>query len=67
MMALLVERVLRYRNAMDPLVIEEIESQWQNLGIELGEFINKADAIAYALNRLLPLYATTQEGWHWQQ
>ncbi|NEO28347.1 MAG: late competence development ComFB family protein, partial [Kamptonema sp. SIO4C4] len=29
--------------------------------------INKNDAIAYALNRLPSMYATTQEGYDWQK
>ncbi|MGA9382335.1 MAG: late competence development ComFB family protein [Phormidium sp.] len=56
-----------YRNAMELLVIEEIEQQIQNLPHNLGESINKNEAIAYALNRLPPLYATTLEGYFWQQ
>ena len=56
-----------YRNAMEPLAIEEIDRQMQQLPIHVAKSINKADAIAYALNRLPPLYATTEEGWTWQQ
>ena len=56
-----------YRNAMEPLAIEEIERQMQQLHPDVASLINKADAIAYALNRLPPLYATTEEGWKWQQ
>lgn len=56
-----------YRNAMEPLAIEEIERQMQQLPMQVANSIDKADAIAYALNRLPPLYATTEEGWTWQQ
>lgn len=56
-----------YRNAMEMLVIEEIEQQLQNLPQHLTESINNNDAIAYALNRLPPLYATSLEGYFWQQ
>jgi len=56
-----------YKNAMEPLAIEEIERQMQQLPQQVANSINKADAIAYALNRLPPLYATTEEGWEWQQ
>lgn len=59
--------VSHYRNAMELLVIEEIEQQLQNLPQHLTESINNNDAIAYALNRLPPLYATSLEGYFWQQ
>ncbi|MGK7901229.1 MAG: late competence development ComFB family protein [Hormoscilla sp.] len=52
---------------MEPLAIEEIDRQMQQLPLHVANSINKADAIAYALNRLPPLYATTEEGWTWQQ
>ncbi|HAG84178.1 MAG TPA: hypothetical protein DCL61_24235 [Cyanobacteria bacterium UBA12227] len=55
-----------YRNAMEPLAAQEIERQMQSLPEDIIKSINKGEAIAYALNRLPPLYATTQEGWHWQ-
>ena len=61
------EEISNYRNAMEPLVIEELEFQLQNLPVEAAEKINKTEAIAYALNRVPPLYSTTQEGWYWQQ
>lgn len=56
-----------YRNAMELLAIEEIEQQLQKLPQNITESINKTEAIAYALNRLPPLYATTFEGYFWQQ
>jgi hypothetical protein len=56
-----------YRNAMEPLAAQEIEQQMQSLPEDIIKSINKGEAIAYALNRLPPLYATTQEGWYWQQ
>ncbi|MFB2892875.1 late competence development ComFB family protein [Aerosakkonemataceae cyanobacterium BLCC-F50] len=56
-----------YRNAMELLAIEEIEQQLQNLPQEIAKSINKNEAIAYALNRLPPLYATSVEGYFWQQ
>lgn len=59
--------VLQYRNAMEPLAAEEVERQLQKLPVNVIQSINKADAIAYALNRLPSMYATTEEGWHWQQ
>jgi Late competence development protein ComFB len=59
--------ILTYGNAMEPLVIAELEKQIQNLSPELVQSINLAEAVAYALNRLPPLYSTTEEGWEWQQ
>lgn len=56
-----------YRNAMEPLAAEEIDRQLQKLPGDVVKSINRADAIAYALNRLPGLYSTTEEGWHWQQ
>ncbi|MEC4982898.1 MAG: late competence development ComFB family protein [Oscillatoria sp. PMC 1068.18] len=56
-----------YTNAMEPLVIEAVEQLLQTLPIRIVESISPAEAIAYALNRLPPLYATTEEGWYWQQ
>lgn len=56
-----------YRNAMEPLAAEEIDRQLETMPGDVAKLINKADAIAYALNRLPSLYSTTEEGWHWQQ
>lgn len=56
-----------YRNAMELLVTEEIEQQLQNLPLNIVESINKYEAMAYALNRLPPLYATSLDGYFWQQ
>ena len=58
---------LSYCNAMEPLVAAEIEHQLQRLPEHLASAIDRSQAICYALNRLPPLYATTQEGWEWQQ
>ncbi len=59
--------VSHYHNAMETLVAEEIENLLKSLPLEQAEKINKFEAIAYALNRVPPLYATTLEGWYWQQ
>ena len=60
-------RVSLYSNAMEPLVIEEVERQLRNLPPKLVEYLNPAQVIAYALNRLPALYATSEQGWHRQQ
>ncbi len=64
---MLSTQFLNYHNAMEPLVIAEIEHQLQQLPENLASAIDRSQAICYALNRLPPLYATTQEGWEWQQ
>jgi hypothetical protein len=56
-----------YLNAMEPLAIAEIQGQMKFMPCEVVETINITEAIAYTLNRLPPLYSTTQEGYYWQQ
>lgn len=56
-----------YRNAIEPIVIQEVEQQLQNLSPNILRYINSAQIIAYALNRLPALYATSKEGWNAQQ
>jgi Late competence development protein ComFB len=58
---------LLYRNVLEPLVAEEVQRQLENLSPELVSYINPEQAIAYALNRLPALYATSEEGWNRQQ
>jgi Late competence development protein ComFB len=58
---------LIYRNAIEPLVALEVERQLQNLQPGVIAYINPAQVIAYALNRLPTLYATSEEGWNKQQ
>ena len=58
---------LLYRNVLEPLVTEEVQRQLENLSPELVSYINPDQAIAYALNRLPALYATSEEGWNRQQ
>ena len=58
---------LLYRNVIEPLVAEEVQRQLENLSPELVSYINPEQAIAYALNRLPALYATSEEGWNRQQ
>jgi len=56
-----------YRNAIEPIVIQEVEEQLQKLSPNILEYINSAQIVAYALNRLPALYATSKEGWNAQQ
>lgn len=60
-------RAINYRNAMESLVVEEVDRQLQRLPAKLVEYISTAEVIAYALNRLPPLYATSEKGWRQQR
>jgi len=56
-----------YRNVMESLVVEEVEKQFQTLSAKVSRYVNKAEVIAYALNRLPALYATSEKGWQQQR
>lgn len=56
-----------YRNVMESLVVEEVEKQFQRLSARVTSYVNKAEVIAYALNRLPALYATSEKGWEQQR
>ncbi|NET34521.1 MAG: late competence development ComFB family protein [Cyanothece sp. SIO1E1] len=56
-----------YRNVLEPLVTEEVKRQLKKLSPKLLPYIHPSEAIAAALNRLPPLYATSEAGWHLQQ
>lgn len=56
-----------YRNALEPLVEQEVKRQISQLAPSAIRDLHPADVIAYALNYLPSLYATTEEGWTWQQ
>ncbi len=51
------------RNALEELVIEESETQYKRLGTDVKNRVDLSEVIAYTLNRLPPMYATTQRGW----
>jgi hypothetical protein len=55
------------RNAIEELVIAEAENQIQRLGPQARERVDLSEVIAYGLNRLPPMYATTQRGWAQQR
>ena len=67
MTTLIPDRVPLYRNALEPLVTEEVTRQLEQLSPKLVKYINPEQVIAYALNRLPSLYATSVEGWTRQQ
>ncbi|MBW4691012.1 MAG: late competence development ComFB family protein [Lyngbya sp. HA4199-MV5] len=52
-----------YRNVMESLVVEEVERQFQKLPAKVSRYVNKPEVMAYALNRLPALYATSEKGW----
>jgi len=56
-----------YRNVMESLVVEEVEKQFQALPAKVASYVNKAEIIAFALNRLPALYATSEKGWQQQR
>lgn len=58
---------LVYRNAIEPMVVQEVEHQLRQLSPKMLKYIDPVQVIAYALNRLPALYATSEEGWNWQQ
>jgi hypothetical protein len=51
-----------YCNVMESLVVEEVEKQFQRLSAKVANYVNKAEVIAFALNRLPALYATSEKG-----
>jgi hypothetical protein len=55
------------RNALEELVIEEAEAQYKQLGADIKKRVDLSEVIAYTLNRLPPMYATTQRGWTQQR
>lgn len=56
-----------YLNVMESLVAEEVKRQLKHLPPKLVKYLNPAQVIAYALNRLPALYATSIEGWYQQE
>ena len=55
------------RNVMEVLVAEEIERQMNRLPDNLKKFIKPIEVATYALNRLPPLYASSQKGFNKQK
>lgn len=63
----LPNKIPLYRNAIEPLVAQELEQQLQLLSPQIVKYINPAQVMVYALNRLPALYASSEEGWRRQQ
>ncbi len=55
-----------YSNIMELLVEERVQQQVSALPQPIVSGVNSKDLVAYALNRLPPLYATSQEGMAYQ-
>lgn len=55
------------KNVMELLVAEEINKQIENYPPQLREYINLVEVSTYALNRLPPLYASSEEGLYRQK
>ena len=51
------------KNAIEELVIAEIDLQISHLPQYRRDQINLSEVAAYALNRLPPMYATSKLGW----
>ncbi len=58
--------IKNYMNVMELLVEEEVRHQTRNLSNRTAEVLRSSEIIAYALNQLPSLYATTQRGWEYQ-
>lgn len=56
----------KYLNVMEQMVAQEVNRQITLLPQKLAKYIKRADVETYALNRLPPLYASSQEGWKFQ-
>lgn len=55
-----------YKNVMEMLVEEEVERQLRALPAKTASYINPTDLVAYALNQLPSLYATSEKGLEYQ-
>lgn len=51
-----------YKNVMELLVEEEVARQYKALPARMASYVNPVELVAYALNQLPSLYATTEQG-----
>lgn len=51
-----------YQNAMESLVEQEVDRQLKALPPKVASYINRVELVAYALNQLPALYATSEHG-----
>ena len=54
-------------NVMEELVTEEVDRRLKRLSPKLAKYIDRLQVATYALNRLPPLYASSQEGARYQK
>jgi uncharacterized protein YhaN len=57
---------IKSHNVMESLVIEEVNKQLQSLPLKTSKLVKLPDVLAYTLNRLPSLYATSKIGWQRQ-
>ncbi len=57
----------QFINVMEELVLTEAIARVAEIEVTSGHTLNVGDIAAYALNRLPPLYATTEEGANYQR
>lgn len=55
-----------YQNAMELLVGEEVQRQIKSLPTKSASYVNELELVAYALNQLPALYATSEKGLAYQ-
>lgn len=51
-----------FQNIMESLVAQEVSRQKSKLAPQVTKYINSTEVITFALNRLPPLYASSEEG-----
>ncbi|NEQ71232.1 MAG: late competence development ComFB family protein [Symploca sp. SIO2D2] len=56
-----------HKNVMELLVTQEVKRQREQLPENLAKYIDPVEVATYALNRLPPLYACSQQGWLYQE
>lgn len=57
----------QFINVMEELVLTEVIARVAEIKVTSGHILDVGDIAAYALNRLPPLYATTEEGANYQR
>jgi hypothetical protein len=55
-----------YTNVMEVLVAEEVDRQLAQLPPRVLKYVKRLEVETYALNRLPPLYASSEKGWKCQ-
>lgn len=58
--------MLGFVNVLEEILVKETYHQIDELRPEIQLKVRVAEVVAYALNRLPPLFATSMSGWHYQ-